>query len=84
MSDPLRIDAGERTADEIIDVIRDGRRVVVTTTTLEETQEVTLRYDGSMYYCDTPTQLHRHESESEMRTCIRKMGYAAVPEDASH
>lgn len=81
MSDPLRIDAGDRTADEIIDAIRDGRRVVVTTTTLADTHEVTLRYDGSVYYCDTPTQLHRHESASEMRTCIQKMGYGAASEE---
>ncbi|WP_226482404.1 hypothetical protein [Natrinema amylolyticum] len=82
MSDSLRIDAGERTTDEIIDAIRDGRRVVVRTTMLEDDYEVTLRYDGSVYYCDTPTQLHRHESESEMRTCLRKMGYGTPPEDA--
>lgn len=78
MADSLRIDAGERTVDEIIDAIRDGRRVVVTTTVLLDEHEVTLRYDGSVYYCDTPTQLHRHESEREMRTCLRKMGYGSA------
>lgn len=81
MTDSLRIDAGERTADEIIDAIEGGQRVVVTTTMLEDVHEVTLRYDGSVYYCDTPTQLHRHESEPEMRSCIRKMGYGAPSED---
>ncbi len=78
MPDPLRIDAGECTADEIITAIRDGRRVVVTTTILDAEHEVTLRYDGLVFYCDTPTRLHRHESEREMRACIRKMGYGAV------
>jgi len=42
---------------------------------------VTLRYDGSVYYCDTPTRLHRHESEDEMRTCIRKMSYGTATGD---
>ena len=75
MADSLRIDAGERTVDEIIDAMRNGHRVVVTTTVLEDEHEVTLRYDGSVYYCDTPTQLHRHASEREMRACLQKMGY---------
>lgn len=82
MPEQLRIDAGECTADEIIDAIEDGRRVVITTTMLEDDYEITLRYDGSVYYCDTPTQLHRHENEREMRTCIREMGYDTGAEDA--
>ncbi|SEW24772.1 hypothetical protein [Natrinema salifodinae] len=81
MGDPLRIKAGDRTADEIIDAIEDGRWIVVTTTNLDDEHEVTLRYDGSVYYCDTPTRLHRHESEAEMRTCIRKMGYGGSDGD---
>lgn len=82
MADPLRIDAGERTADELIDTIQDGRWIVITTTSFGDEHEVTLRYDGSVYYCDTPTRLHRHESEREMRTCIRNMGYGAAAEDS--
>ncbi|NKE35126.1 hypothetical protein GWG54_04690 [Natronococcus sp. JC468] len=78
MADPLRIEAGDLEADAILEAIEDGRRVVVTTTTLGDEHEVTLRYDGSVYYCDTPTRLHRHESAREMRTCIRNMGYGTV------
>jgi hypothetical protein len=37
--------------------------------------EVTLRHDGTTYYCDTPTTLHKHRSAEEMRTCIERMGY---------
>lgn len=83
MADPLRIEAGDLEADAILEAIEDGRRVVVTTTTLGDEHEVTLRYDGSVYYCDTPTRLHRHESAREMRTCIRNMGYgtASVGDD---
>ncbi len=82
MSNPLRISAGDLETDAIMDAIEDGRRVVITTTTAHREYEVTLRYDGSVYYCDTPTRLHRHETEREMRTCIRKMGYGATTEDA--
>ncbi|ELY64096.1 hypothetical protein [Natronococcus jeotgali] len=79
MADPLRIEAGDLEADAILEAIEEGRHVVVTTTTLGDEHEVTLRYDGSVYYCDTPTRLHRHESAREMRTCIRNMGYGTAP-----
>ncbi|SEQ86498.1 hypothetical protein [Natrinema salaciae] len=81
MSNPLRVSAGELETDAIMAAIQDGRRVVITTTAAQTEYEVTLRYDGSVYYCDTPTRLHRHESEREMRSCIRKMGYGAAVED---
>ncbi|MFC4248585.1 hypothetical protein ACFOZ7_16895 [Natribaculum luteum] len=83
MPEPLRIEAGELDADAILEAIHEGRRVVITTTTLGAEHEVTLRHDGSTYYCDTPTRLHRHESESEMRTCIRNMGYDSEPTDGA-
>ncbi|MFB6159621.1 MAG: hypothetical protein ABEJ61_00405 [Haloferacaceae archaeon] len=75
MADPLRVDAGELTAEEILDALRDGRRVVVRTEVLGG-HEVTLRHDGTTFYCDTPTTLHKHEAEGEMRDCIERMGYA--------
>jgi hypothetical protein len=75
MGGPLYVTEGELGADAIIEAMHEGRRVVVTTTMFDEEYEVTLRHDGSTYYCDTPTRLHRHESEAEMRTCIRKNGY---------
>ena len=76
MTGPLRASAGDLTTDEILDALREGRRVVVSTEMLGGTHEVTLRHDGSVFYCDTPTTLHRHETAAEMRTCIEKMGYA--------
>lgn len=75
MPEPLRIAEGELHADAIIEALHEGRWIVVTTTVAGGEHEVTLRHDGSTYYCDTPTRLHRHESEAEMRTCIRNMGY---------
>lgn len=76
MSEPLRISAGELTVEEILDALAEGRRVVVRTELLGGEHEVTLRHDGQVYYCDTPTTLHKHESVEEMRRCIRNQGYA--------
>jgi hypothetical protein len=49
--------------------------VVVETEMLGGVHEVTLRHDGSTFYCDTPTTLHKHPDEEGMRTCIARMGY---------
>lgn len=75
MSEPLRAPAGELSADEIFAALHDGRRVVIRTEVLGTEHEVTLRHDGSVYYCDTPTTLHKHDSEAEMRQCIANQGY---------
>lgn len=76
MTGPLRVASGELTADEIIAALEEGRRVVVETEMLGSTHEITLRLGGGIYYCDTPTTLHKHETEAEMRTCIANHGYA--------
>ncbi|MFB6119249.1 hypothetical protein [Halosegnis sp.] len=72
----ITIDAGEFDADELIERLREGERVVVRTEFLGELREVTLRYDGETFYCDTPTRLHKHDDEAEMRACIEQQGYA--------
>jgi hemin uptake protein HemP len=77
MTEPLVVEAGELGVEELLDAIEDGDRVVVQTEFLGGEHEVTLRHDGDTYYCDTPTRLHKHEDAEEMRTCIRKQGYAA-------
>jgi hypothetical protein len=38
--------------------------------------DVVLRWDGDTFYCDTPTRLHKHESEAEMQTCLENQGYS--------
>jgi hemin uptake protein HemP len=73
--DPLRIDAGELTAEEILDALSDGQRIVVSADLFGSEREMTLRHDGETYYCDTPTRLHKHEDEDEMLACIERMGY---------
>ena len=76
MDSPLQLDSGELTAEEILSELRDGRRIRVAVDLLGSTKEVTLRYDGETYYCDTPTQLHKHDDEAGMKECITEMGYA--------
>ena len=75
MSDPLVIEAGEMGTEELLDAIDSGRRVIVRTEFLGSEHEVTLRYDGTTYYCDTPTRLHKHDSPAEMRECLINQGY---------
>lgn len=75
--DTLRAAAGELDAEAILTALDEGRRVVITTERFGTHHEVTLRHDGTRYYCDTPTTLHRHESRDEMRRCITEQGYIA-------
>jgi hypothetical protein len=77
MSGPLRVTSGDRSVEDLLAVLEEGRHVVVETERFGQPHEVTLRYDGEIYYCDTPTTLHRHESGDEMRECLRSEGYAA-------
>lgn len=74
---PLRIEPGELTADEVIDHLRDGRRLVVELELLGSPTDVVLRYEDGTFYCDTPTALHRHRTVEGMRECIDEQGYAS-------
>jgi hypothetical protein len=76
MSDPLQVQAGSLSADEVLAALQEGRRVLIETQMLGSTHEVSLRYDGEVFYCDTPTTLHKHESVDGMRTCLEEQGYA--------
>ncbi|WP_049987840.1 hypothetical protein [Halobellus rufus] len=78
MPDPLRIESGELTGEEILDALREGRRIVVEAELLGGTHQLSLRHDGETYYCDTPTTLHKHDDEEGMLACIEKMGYGRV------
>lgn len=77
MSETHVIEAGEQPIDELLETLENGTRVIVQTEFLGSEHEVTLRYDGDTYYCDTPTRLHKHTSAEEMRTCLRRQGYAS-------
>ncbi len=76
MGNPLYVSEGELSADQVLAALNEGRHVIVETEFLGSEHEVTLRWDGETYYCDTPTQLHRHEAEAEMRRCLEQQGYS--------
>jgi len=78
MSESRTVAAGELHVEELLDALEAGERVVVRTEFLGSEHEVMLRYDGSTFYCDTPTRLHRHDSREEMRTCLENQGYATA------
>ncbi|MFB6150832.1 MAG: hypothetical protein ABEJ40_03410 [Haloarculaceae archaeon] len=75
MAEPPVIDAGEKPPDELLEAIKREGRVVVRTEFLGSEHDVTLRWDGETFYCDTPTRLHKHDDETEMLTCIENQGY---------
>ena len=76
MAEPPVLDAGELGADELLARIKTEGRIRLRTEFLDAEHEVTLRWDGDIFYCDTPTRLHKHDSESEMRTCLENQGYS--------
>jgi hypothetical protein len=80
MTDLTVIDAGTYTAEELLARLREGERLVVRAEVLGTAEEMTLRFDGETYYCDTPTTLHKHTDEAEMETCMQNFGY--VRDDA--
>lgn len=75
MSGPTVVDAGEYDSEELLSRLRDGERLLVRADVLGSTEELTLRYDGEFYYCDSPTTLHKHETEAGMVECMRNYGY---------
>ena len=75
MTDHEVVSAGEMDADDLLETLKREERVVVRTEFLGSEHEVTLRWDGDTFYCDTPTRLHKHDDESEMRVCLENQGY---------
>lgn len=69
------IQQGDCEAEELLARIEDGERVVIRTESFGSSHDVTLRYDGETYYCDTPTRLHKHTDREAMLECINKYGY---------
>ena len=75
MSIPPTVEAGDHTAEELLSHLQEQERLVVRTDVLGSSEELTLRFDGETYYCDTPTTLHRHDTPEEMVECMRQYGY---------
>jgi hypothetical protein len=76
MGEPIVMDAGEHSTEAVLERMRAGDRVLVRTEFAGSIHEVVLRFDGETYYCDTPTRLHRHETEAGMRACLEDQGYS--------
>ncbi len=76
MSESTIIEPGEHTVEELLSGLKNGERFTVRTEVLGSTEELTLRFDGEIYYCDSPTILHKHTDETEMRNCIENLGFA--------
>jgi len=76
MPSPTVIEPGEHTVEELLSGLQAGERFLVRTEVLGSTEELTLRFDGETYYCDSPTILHKHTDEEEMRGCIEDLGFA--------
>jgi len=74
---PVVVDAGEWSSDRILETLREGRRVVVRTEFMGDIHDVTMRWDGETYYCDSPTRLYRHDSAEKFRGCVRRLGYSS-------
>jgi hypothetical protein len=76
MEESTVIKPGEYTAEELLSGLQDGERFVVQTEVLGSVEELTLRFDGEIYYCDSPTILHKHTDAAEMRECIEDLGFS--------
>lgn len=77
MGTPTVVDAGQYTATELLSRLEEGERLVIRAEVLGAPEELTLRFDGQTYYCDTPTTLHKHDDPEEMMACMRKFGYVS-------
>jgi len=75
MAESTVIEPGEITVEELLAGLENGERFVVRTEVLGSTEELTLRFDGEIYYCDSPTILHKHTDVEEMRDCIENLGF---------
>jgi len=77
VTETVVLEAGEWPSGRIVEALEDGQRVVVRTEFMGSVHEVTMRWDGDTYYCDSPTRLHRHEDREGFRGCLRRLGYSA-------
>jgi len=75
MSGPHVVDAGEHDAETLLERLQADERLVVRADVLGSEEELTLRFDGETYYCDTPTTLHKHDDAEGMVECMRHYGY---------
>ncbi|KYH26969.1 hypothetical protein HAPAU_08570 [Halalkalicoccus paucihalophilus] len=80
MVEPLRVQPDERSTEELIELLDSGRRVLIEVEIAGTIKEIALRQRDGVYYCDTPTTLHTHETRDGIRKCLENQGYAAESE----
>ena len=70
MSTITRVSRGELTADEILEILDGGGRVVIEVSVLGKATTVVVRRHRGTYYCDTPIKLLTHDTREEFRECL--------------
>lgn len=72
MTEIKRVSRQELTAQEIIDVVQNGGRVVIEVSLFGKSTDVVIRYHDGIYYCDTPVTLMKHDSPEQLRDCLSR------------
>jgi hypothetical protein len=78
MTEPLLVKPEELTANEVVEALDSGRRVLIVVEIAGTEKQIVLRRHGGVYYCDTPTTLHTHDTESGIRACLENQGYVSL------
>lgn len=63
----------EFSAEEALDRIEAGQRVVVTVDVMGASRDVTLRKTDDEYVCDTGLKLLSYDDRDGLRTCIERL-----------
>lgn len=63
----------EFSAEEALDRIEAGQRVVVTVEVMGASRDVTLRKTDDEYVCDTGLKLLSYDDRDGLRTCIERL-----------
>ena len=72
MSEITHISRNELTADEVIEIIDTGGRVIIEASVLGKSTRLVIRRHDGIYYCDTPMKLMKHETPAELRKCLER------------
>ncbi len=72
MADIVHASRRELTAEEVLDVVERGGRVVIELSLLGATMRVVIRERDGTYYCDTPMKLLTHETGEALARCLER------------
>ena len=67
-----RVSRKELTANEVIDIVEAGGRVVIDLSVIGATMQLVIRKSDGVYYCDTPMKLMSHEDPDDLRACLEQ------------